>query len=132
MFSTSHDILLLTIAACVAAFTFFACWGLFYLVAMIRNVYGITKDFKNLFKKIEDLIDVLKNKVHESSTYFLLFGEVLKKVMDIAHSFGNRRRDKNESDDAGDKCDCEECAAEEAKEETKPSEKAKKVKVREK
>lgn len=109
MFSTSNDILLLTIAACVAVFTFFACWGLFYVVASIRNVYGITKDFKNLFKKAEDLIDVLKNKVHESSTYFLLFGEVLKKVMDVAHMFGNRRRDKKHDEEDEEECGCEDC-----------------------
>jgi hypothetical protein len=108
MFSTSHDILLLTIAACVAAFTIFTCWGLFYLVAGIRNLYGITKDFKNLFKKIEELIDALKGKIHESATYLVLFGEVLKKVMDVAHIFGERRREKKETEEKVEECDCDE------------------------
>jgi hypothetical protein len=115
MFSTSHDILLLTIAACVAAFTIFFCWGLFYLVAAIRNVYGVTKDFKNLFKKIEEVIDVLKNKIHESTSYLILFGEVLKKVMDVAHIFGEHRRGKREereADEAEEECEekCEDAS----------------------
>jgi hypothetical protein len=106
MFSTSKDVLFLTIAACVAAFTIFSCWGLFYLVAAIRNVYGVTKDFKNLFKKAEEMIDALKNKVHESASYLALFGEVLKKVMDVAHTFGERRREKREE---AEECDEEAC-----------------------
>lgn len=132
MFSTSNDILLLTIATCVAAFTIFACWGLFYLVAAIRNVYGVTKDFKNLFKKIEEVIDVLKNKIHESTTYFTLFGEVLKKVMDVAHVFGERRRKKRaerEADEDEEECDCgDECACEDASDIKKS--KPQKVKVK--
>jgi hypothetical protein len=134
MFSTSHDILLMTIAACVAAFTIFACWGLFYLVAGIRNLYGITKDFKNLFKKIEEVIDVLKNKIHESTAYLTLFGEVLKKVMDVAHAFGERRREKREeAAEAEEEGDCEECGGkcEEEKDasDIKPS-KTRKIKVK--
>lgn len=108
MFSTSNDIMLLTISVCVAAFTFFVCWGLYYLVAGIRNVYGITKDFKNMFKKIEEVIDAIKSKIHESASYMLLFGEVLKKVMDVAHAYGDRRREKREADKK-EECECEEC-----------------------
>jgi hypothetical protein len=133
MFSTSNDILLLTISACVAAFTIFACWGLFYLVAGIRNLYGITKDFKNIFKKIEEVIDVLKNKIHESTAYLTLFGEVLKKVMDVAHAFGERHREKRaerEADEAKEECDCEECDEKcEDASDIKPS-KPRKIKVK--
>jgi hypothetical protein len=135
MFSTSNDILLLTISVCVAAFTIFACWAMFYLVAAIRNLYGITKDFKNLFKKVEEVIDVLKNKIHESTTYLTLFGEVLKKVMDVAHAFGDRRREKKEDVEPEEECDCEECDSKECQEEEKnasdikPS-KTRKIKVK--
>jgi hypothetical protein len=114
MFSTPHNILLLTIAVCVAAITIFLCWGMFYLVAGIRNLYGITKDFKNLFKKIEELIDALKGKIHESATYLVLFGEVLKKVMDVAHIFGERRREAKEERRAEEE-DCEDCDPSEKK-----------------
>lgn len=106
MFSTSKDVLFLTIAVCVAAFTLFSCWGLFYMVAGIRNLYKVTKDFANIFKKIEEVIDALKSKIHESATYFVLFGEVLKKVMDVAHAFGERRREKKEE---AEECDEEVC-----------------------
>jgi|GEM_PF-252259 hypothetical protein len=112
MFSTSHDILLLTIAACVAAFTIFLCWGMFYLVAMARNTFKIIKDVKNILQKVEETVDLLKSKIHESASYLLLLGEVLKKVMDVAHDFGERRREAKEAREAEeeeDECGCEEC-----------------------
>jgi mevalonate pyrophosphate decarboxylase len=99
MFSTSQDILFLTIAVCVAFFTLFSCWGLFYMMSAIRNVYKITKDFKDIFKKIEETIDALKSKIHESASYLVLFGEVMKKVMDVAHTFGERHREKREAEE---------------------------------
>ena len=128
MFSTSHDILLLTIAACVAAFTIFLCWGMFYLVAMARNTFKIIKDVKNILQKVEETVDLLKSKIHESASYLLLLGEVLKKVMDVAHNFGEHRREAKEARETEeDEDNCEECASEEKKEE-----KSRKVKVREK
>jgi TRAP-type C4-dicarboxylate transport system permease small subunit len=112
MFSTSHDILLLTISVCVAAFTIFLCWGMFYLVAMARNTFKIIKDVKNILQKVEETIDLLKSKIHESASYLLLLGEVLKKIMDVAHGLGERRREakeEKETKENEDECDCEEC-----------------------
>ena len=113
MFSTSQDVLFLTIAACVAAFTIFSCWGLFYLVAMARNAFKISKDLKNILQKVEETIDLLKGKIHESASYLLLLGEVLKKVMDVAHNFGERRREAKEAREAEE--DEDERACEEGK-----------------
>lgn len=53
-------------------------------------------DLKNLLKRAEETIEVVKKKVLESTTYFALLGEVLKKVMDVAHSFGERHREAKE------------------------------------
>jgi hypothetical protein len=113
MFSTPHNILLLTIAACVAAITIFLCWGMFYIVAGIRNLFKVTNDVKNILKKTEETIDVIKNKVHESTTYLVLLGEVLKKIMDVAHGFGERRREAKEEREAEE--DCEDCDPSEKK-----------------
>ena len=113
MFSTSHDILLLTIAACVAAFTIFLCWGMFYLIAGVRNIYNITKEFKNIFRKIEETIDLFKNKIHESSTYLVLLGELLKKGMEVAHHFSEKREEKREAREAeAEDCAEDDCADE--------------------
>ena len=44
MFNESKDVLLWTISVCVAAFTIFACWGMFYVVGGLRKgVEGLLK-----------------------------------------------------------------------------------------
>ncbi len=128
MFSTSHDILLLTIAACVAAFTIFLCWGMFYLVAMTRNVFKIFKDVRRIFDKIEGVIDAVKEKVDSSAGYLFLIGEGLKKIVEIAKAWHAKQGGEGCECDDDEECDdCQECPAEEVK-----AEKPKKVKVKEK
>jgi len=107
MFSTPHNILLLTIAACVAAITIFLCWDVLHRG---RHPQPLQSDERrqNILKKTEETIDVIKQKVHESTTYLVLLGEVLKKVMDVAHNFGERRREAKEEREAEEECeDCE-------------------------
>jgi hypothetical protein len=128
MFSTSHDILLLTIAACVAAFTIFLCWGMFYLIGMASNVFKIVKDARRMVDKIEGLIDAIKDKVNSSASYLFLIGEALKKIMEMSKEWRGKKEADRECECNEEECDCEECQ----EEEVKPSEKSKKVKVREK
>jgi hypothetical protein len=134
MFSTSHDILLLTIAACVAAFTIFLCWGMFYLIAMTRNVFKIVKDFRRIFDKIEGVVDALKEKINSSASYLFIIGEGLKKIVEIAKAWhskqGGDECDCDDDDCSGKDCDCQECTEEKAKE--AKEDKPRKVKVKEK
>ncbi|MDD4902333.1 MAG: hypothetical protein PHE24_04295 [Patescibacteria group bacterium] len=127
MFSTSHDILLLTIAACVAAFTIFLCWGMYYLVAMARNFFKIVKDIRRIIDKAEGVVDALKEKINSSAGYLYLIGEGLKKIVEIAKAWHAKQGGEECECDDDEECDCQECAEEKAKEE-----KPRKVKVKEK
>ncbi|MDD5528047.1 MAG: hypothetical protein PHO56_03690 [Patescibacteria group bacterium] len=122
MFSTSHDILLLTIAACVAAFTIFLCWGMFYLIAMTRNVFKIVKDIRRIIDKAEGILDAIKEKINSSASYLFLIGEGLKKIVEIAKAWHAKQ------DYRGD----EEPIDAEAESEYSAKEKPRKVKVKEK
>jgi hypothetical protein len=129
MFSTSKDVLFLTIAACVAAFTIFSCWGLFYLVGMLRNTFKIVKDARRMVDKVESILDALKEKINSSASYLFLIGEALKKILEMSREWrGKKEKDSCcDSECSEEGCDCEECTPEEKKEE-----KSRKVKVREK
>jgi hypothetical protein len=128
MFSTSHDVLLLTISACVAAFTIFLCWGMFYLIGMASNLFKIVKDARRMVDKVEGLIDAIKDKVNSSASYLFLIGEALKKILEVSKEWRGKKEADHECDCEcdGEECACEDCAAEEAKEEVKPQ----KVKVK--
>lgn len=123
MIETSKDILLVTVAICIIAFTFFSCWGLFYLVGMMRNVFKISKDARTILKKIEEAIDLIKEKIKSSTSYLLLIGEAVKKILEIMSDKGikfpfKKKKDKDEEYE------------EEEEEEPRRSKKPKKFKVK--
>ena len=104
MIETSKDILLVTIAVCIVAFTFFSCWGLFYLVGMVRNAFKISKDARNILKKVEEAIELIKEKIQSSTSYLLLIGEAVKKILEIMSERGikfpfKKKRGKEEEDE---------------------------------
>ena len=102
MFSDSKDILFLTIAVCVAAFTVFSCWGLFYIVGGLRNFFKIAQDIRDVFKKIEGTIDEIRSKIGQSASYVFLIGEALKKIMEAVKIYSNNKKDDDEDEDCED------------------------------
>lgn len=124
MLNESKDVLLWTISGCVLAFTVFACWGMFYVVAGLRNFFKIAQDIRDVFKKIEATIDAVKGKVGQSASYVFLLGEALKKIMEATRAYSDRKREKEEDD-----CDCG-CCQEEKEERVADIKKTKKVKVK--
>ncbi len=88
MFESSKDVLYFTIAVCIAAFTFFSCLGLYYFAGFLRNVFKISKDLKKILKKVENIIDILKEKIQFSASYLFLIGEAVKKILEIMSDKG--------------------------------------------
>jgi hypothetical protein len=99
MFNESKDILIWTISVCVAAFTIFACWGMFYIVGGLRNFFKIAQDIRDVFKKIEETIEAVKGKVGQSASYIFLLGEALKKIMEATRAYSDRKKERE--DDGG-------------------------------
>lgn len=83
MFSTSLDILNLVLAVCIIALTFFLCWAIYYLVASVRRVHRIAQRVEAGVVKVEQLIDLAKDKLRNSSAYFTILAEIAKRAMDF-------------------------------------------------
>ncbi|MFA5247641.1 MAG: hypothetical protein WC415_00115 [Patescibacteria group bacterium] len=94
MFSTSQDILFLVIATCVAAFTIFSCWGLFYFVGILRNSFKVSRDARRIIEKAEGILDALKEKINSSASYLFLIGEALKKIVEVTKDFRDKKNSK--------------------------------------
>jgi len=81
MVDTSKDVLYLTIAVCVAVFTFFMSWGLFYMVMMLKKgndalkeVSSLISSLKEKAERISRFMDTLEEKITHSASYLpLLF-----------------------------------------------------------
>ena len=73
MVDTSKDVLYLTIALCVAIFTFFMSWGLYYIVMMLKKGNDALKEVSSLISFLKEkaervgrLIDTLEEKITHS------------------------------------------------------------------
>ena len=90
MFSTSGDILNLVLAICLILLTFFLSWAMYYFVAGIKKIHHLIKRADSGVTKVEEVIDMAKDKLKNSATYFMILGEIAKKAME----FVQERRDK--------------------------------------
>ncbi|MFA7088180.1 MAG: hypothetical protein WC146_02460 [Patescibacteria group bacterium] len=94
MFSTSADVLNLVLSVCVVALTFFLCWSLFYFIASIRKIYKIVHRVEAGVDKAEEIIELLKRKINNSSTYFMILGEMAKKVIEFVQEKRDKKTEK--------------------------------------
>jgi len=83
MINTSNDILLVTIAVCIALFTLFSCWGIFYLVMIIRRAFKMIKGVEDIIAGFNDLIKTTKQKLEHSAAYMSVISEGVKKAIEL-------------------------------------------------
>lgn len=83
MFSTSSDILYLVIAVCVLFLTIFICVLLYNLIRTFHRFNRITKAIENGVIKVEELINLAKSKLQDSSAYFIILAEVAKRALEF-------------------------------------------------
>ncbi len=95
MFSTSIDILNLVLALCVFVLTFFLCWAIYYFIASIQRVNRITKKIEGGVTKAEEVINIAKSKLKNSSAYFMILGEIAKKAMEFVQEKRNESKEKD-------------------------------------
>jgi len=81
MFSTSRDVLNLILSVCIAALTFFVCWAIYYFVASVQKIHKLIKQIEAGVTKVEEIIDIARDKLKNSATYFMILGEVAKKAL---------------------------------------------------
>lgn len=93
MFTTSKDVLNLSIATSVIILVAFLCWTLYYFIANLKRINKISKRVEKGVDKVDGLIDLIRDKVKQSSSYFFLLSKVADKAMDY---FNKRNKEKKE------------------------------------
>lgn len=97
MFETSKDLLNIAIAISVAGFAFFVCWAIYYFARIMAQVFGIIKDMRSRLHRIDELIKTFKEKIEHSTSYLLLIGEGVKKLVEVIKDrTGDRHHKKKE------------------------------------
>ena len=88
---TSKDVLNIILAISVFGVSFFVCWALYYLVMTLRQLFKTVESIKAKMDKVDEAITAFKNKIESSSSYLLILGEGVKKLVDVMKSREKRR-----------------------------------------
>jgi hypothetical protein len=80
---TSKDILNLAIAFAIIFLSVFLAWLLYYFIMMARQMFQIVKEMRERINKIDELAKAFKEKIEHSSSYLVLIGEGIKKLLEI-------------------------------------------------
>lgn len=83
MFSTSADILNLILSVCLVVLTFFLCWAIYYFAASARKVHRVIKRVELGVTKAEEVVALAREKLKNSSAYFMILGEIAKKALEF-------------------------------------------------
>lgn len=96
MFETSKDLLNIVIAISIFGIAFFLCWGMYYINMSLRQIFRGVKEMRDRIHKVDALIDSLKEKIDHSASYLFLIGEGMKKLVDIAKKYTDKKKEKEE------------------------------------
>jgi hypothetical protein len=94
MFTTSTDILNLVLTICLLLLTFFLCLALYNLIVSLRRINKVTKIIETGIVKVEDVVNLAKEKLRNSQTYFMILAEVAKRAIDF---FQEKKANKKEN-----------------------------------
>lgn len=103
MFETSSDILNWVLSLSILTVAFFICYGLYSVISTFRKGMKIIKKFESLVFKAESLLDLVKNKISSSASYFYMITELMKK----ASNFFKKKSYKEENDEYDDEYEYE-------------------------
>lgn len=94
MIETSKDLLLVVMAISVFGLTFFTCWAIFYLSMILRQGFKIVKEMRDRLHKVDEVIKTLKEKIEHSTSYLMLIGEGVKKLVEVIKEHTDKDKKK--------------------------------------
>ncbi len=92
--SNSQDVLWLSIALAVLVVTFFFCWMMYYVIRILRNTVYTIEKFTGVLKKLDEVLDLIKEKLSSAGTYVALVAKGVEQVMEMMEAKKSRGRKK--------------------------------------
>ncbi len=94
MLETSKDLLYIVIAFCILWVTVFICWLLYYFISIIAGVRSVVKSAHEKLEKVDELINLIKDKVEHSATYLGVIVEGVGKIIDFLKERKSKSKDE--------------------------------------
>lgn len=102
MFSTSQDILYLTVALCIALFTFFLVWIMYYIAQISKQSNEMISDFRQKMEELDTTVHAIKDKVNTTVDNLSSMGEQVSNILEVVTRFtrkgGSRRKRRDDED----------------------------------
>lgn len=93
LIQTSKDLLYVIISFCILLVSVFFSWLLFYFAMIAKQLYDLIKGVRDRIKKVDDTIDAFREKIEHSTSYLLLIGEGIKKLVEVAINYQNKKKE---------------------------------------
>jgi hypothetical protein len=99
MFETSRDIFFIAVSGAIVAVAVFICIAMAYLIGFLKRGYGLTKGWGERFKKVDEILDLIKSKVNGSISSLAFIGNGVKQLLE----FFRKKKEKTEEEVAEEK-----------------------------
>ncbi len=94
MIETSKDLLNIIIAISVFGFTVLTCLAIFYLSMVLRQSFKIVQEMRDRLHKVDEVVKTLKEKIEHSTSYLMLIGEGVKKLVEVIKEHAEKDKKK--------------------------------------
>ncbi|MFA5995475.1 MAG: hypothetical protein WCW27_04160 [Patescibacteria group bacterium] len=96
MLNTSQDILYLTVAACVAAFTVTLIWIMYYIGQITKQSNDMLADFRKKLEELDETVKTIQTKVSHSVEALSAISDQVAYVVDFIRNMSkSKKRAKN-------------------------------------
>ena len=81
MLETSRDLLNIILAFAILWITIFVCWGLWYMISMLRNFSRITTSLRKKMETVDKILDLVKEKLEKGSNHMAVLADSAIKLV---------------------------------------------------
>ncbi len=78
---TSGDILNIVLAVGILWLVILLSWLLWHVIGIVRGVHETLEDFRNRLRAVDDVLQLIREKLESTSTYLGLLVDVVKEGM---------------------------------------------------
>jgi hypothetical protein len=95
MFETSKDFLNLSIGISIFGLAAFLCWTIYYFARIMQQFFKVVKEMRDRLGKLDELVKMVKEKIEHSTSYLLLIGEGVKKLVEVIKEHTGKNKEGN-------------------------------------
>lgn len=90
MLDTSQDVLYVTVSVCVAVFTVFLVWIMYYVAQISRQSNEMITDFREKVDELDAAVREMKDKLSTTIDNVGAIGEQVSYILEIVRGVGSK------------------------------------------